>query len=340
MPSHDQLQVIRNLIEPSTSLSNAPDIIAIATQECERPLSQSWYIPPTSSSTCPQWSSFLDSTLQPKYTKISSLSLCSTHLSIYINSTTPSLVSNVQHDKVILGPGNLVGTKGSVAISFSLQQNNHNTINSKNNRNPSTPASFCFVNSHLKAGEDEESSKVRAMQLEKIQAGLWEIKGSSGRDAGFARMSDRVDYCFFVGDLNTRLTTMDRTTAMSVISSSSSSLAKSKSLLASDELSLLLNRSPALKGFKEGPISFLPTFKFNTDSDIYDTSSKQRIPAYTDRILFSSRTLLSRPFSARTLFQFGKRGDARGVRCLLYTDRPQIKCSDHKPVVGLYTATL
>ena len=39
--------------------------------------------------------------------------------------------------------------------------------------------------------------------------------------------------------------------------------------------------------FHEDAITFLPTFKYNKNSDVYDTSKKQRTPSYTDRILFS-----------------------------------------------------
>lgn len=39
------------------------------------------------------------------------------------------------------------------------------------------------------------------------------------------------------------------------------------------------------KGFQEAPIHFPPTYKFDIGCDVYDTTSKQRTPSYTVRIL-------------------------------------------------------
>jgi hypothetical protein len=39
--------------------------------------------------------------------------------------------------------------------------------------------------------------------------------------------------------------------------------------------------------FKEGAINFKPTFKLDIGTNDYDTSAKQRVPAYCDRILFT-----------------------------------------------------
>ena len=38
----------------------------------------------------------------------------------------------------------------------------------------------------------------------------------------------------------------------------------------------------------EGPLHFRPTYKFDKNSDDYDTSAKHRVPAWTDRILYKA----------------------------------------------------
>jgi hypothetical protein len=42
-----------------------------------------------------------------------------------------------------------------------------------------------------------------------------------------------------------------------------------------------------LRGFHEGPLDFFPTFKYDRVSPMYDTSEKQRIPAWCDRVIIS-----------------------------------------------------
>ncbi len=38
-------------------------------------------------------------------------------------------------------------------------------------------------------------------------------------------------------------------------------------------------------GFQESPIEFLPTYKFDVNTDTYDTSTKKRVPSWTVRFL-------------------------------------------------------
>ncbi len=66
--------------------------------------------------------------------------------------------------------------------------------------------------------------------------------------------------------------------------------------------------------FREGPLTFRPTFKYDDgDQDIYDTSSKRRVPSWTDRILFKQENCN-----------------------LKYYNRRECRFSDHRPVLGIF----
>ena len=53
-----------------------------------------------------------------------------------------------------------------------------------------------------------------------------------------------------------------------------------------DQLINLKPQNDILKRFVEGPLDFDPTYKYDRDCEIYDTSQKMRIPAWCDRVLF------------------------------------------------------
>ena len=59
------------------------------------------------------------------------------------------------------------------------------------------------------------------------------------------------------------------------------------SLRSSDQLIADKGNDELLWRFYEDELDFLPTFKYDKNSTVYDTSKKQRTPSYTDRILFS-----------------------------------------------------
>lgn len=44
-----------------------------------------------------------------------------------------------------------------------------------------------------------------------------------------------------------------------------------------------MHKPSPVQGFHEQPLNFLPTFKFNNNSDEYNL---KRVPSYTDRVLF------------------------------------------------------
>ena len=53
-----------------------------------------------------------------------------------------------------------------------------------------------------------------------------------------------------------------------------------------DQLRKAIESFQAFEAFQEAPITFPPTFKYDPGTDNYDSSSKNRIPAWCDRILW------------------------------------------------------
>ena len=68
--------------------------------------------------------------------------------------------------------------------------------------------------------------------------------------------------------------------------------------------------------FKEGEITFPPTYKYDVGTHIFDSSRKKRVPSWTDRILFMD--------------------DSNKVKQLEYSSVPGVSMSDHKPVNGIF----
>jgi hypothetical protein len=60
-------------------------------------------------------------------------------------------------------------------------------------------------------------------------------------------------------------------------------------LLRHDQLNQQRKLGRAFVGFEEGAIRFPPTYKYDKRADCFDTSSKKRSPAWTDRILYWTR---------------------------------------------------
>jgi len=135
-------------------------------------------------------------------------------------------------------------------------------------------------------------------------------------------LMDSMDHVFFCGDLNYRID-LPREITQYTVMQITECLQKGDeteadklrlSLLRHDQLSRVMSDGAAFPGFSEGKITFLPTFKFDKGTKSYDTSHKQRVPAFTDRILF-------RPL---------------GVRVLEYRSEVDATHSDHRPVSGTF----
>lgn len=177
-------------------------------------------------------------------------------------------------------------------------------------------SSICLVNCHLAAGQTQtvhrnndlsailESNVLPADQPSVISRDIY-IGGGDGS------MILDSEICILNGDLNYRIDTMGRDTVVKAVNANNF-----KKLLERDQLLVSRRRNPAflVRAFKECPITFAPTYKYDVGSDRYDTSEKRRAPAWCDRILY------------------------RGAGKIKQIDyrRHELRVSDHRPVSGLF----
>lgn len=112
--------------------------------------------------------------------------------------------------------------------------------------------------------------------------------------------------------------------------------------------------SAPFSGFSEGPLNFRPTYKFDRGTNTYDTSSKQRVPAWTDRILYSGAAPAAAAASACSSAtddgetggckrqEEGKMGAAKaraatgGMLLRAYRSVEDLNTSDHRPVIASF----
>eukprot|EP00123_Amoebidium_parasiticum_P018177 comp24124_c0_seq2/m.43765 comp24124_c0_seq2/g.43765 ORF comp24124_c0_seq2/g.43765 comp24124_c0_seq2/m.43765 type:complete len:870 (-) comp24124_c0_seq2:278-2887(-) len=230
-----------------------------------------------------------------KYLKVRSQQLVGMLLMVYVHE---SLVPNIRDcDAAMCGVGimGVMGNKGAVVIRLRL----FNTT-------------LCFLNCHLAA--DSQNWQKRNMDYMEIGRRIEFNPTLPPENWRGPYVPERLkitkhDYVFWLGDLNYRVN-MDNDTARSLIVAGELS-----ALLKYDQLTIERGRGTVFKGYKEGEITFPPTYKFDVGTHNYDSSEKQRVPSWTDRILYM--------------------GDS--VDQISYRSHPQITCSDHKPVSAVFT---
>lgn len=245
---------------------------------------------------------------------------------------------------VACGIGNVFHNKGAIAAFLQIKARNGELNDGKEKRQKSVK--MLFVNSHLAAHVknvdarnsdywrivSELEAQAPPMFLRPRQSSSPSDEFESNNDlSGGEYLTNSMDHIFFCGDLNYRIELPREHTQYlvsrleEILESDKDLIEKDKitrplyhELLRHDQLSRTLSTGRAFPGFTEGKISFSPTFKFDKGTSKYDTSHKQRIPAWTDRILF-------KPF---------------GVRVLEYDAATEAIHSDHRPVFGSFRASL
>ncbi|KNC75860.1 hypothetical protein SARC_11620 [Sphaeroforma arctica JP610] len=208
---------------------------------------------------------------------------------VYVKAHVAEHVRDVADTWVGVGLMNMMGNKGGVAVRFRL----HDT-------------SFLFINSHLAAHQDMVERRNQDFDQIQRRLVLPPLAPSVPHETASLDKTTIHDYdrVVWMGDLNYRIDLSNKKTRTLIDGSDWSDL------YCSDQLMKERAKGRVFNGFKEEEITFPPTYKFDFGTDMYDTSEKQRIPAWTDRVLYKPE----------------------GISCSNYTSHPTIMISDHKPV--------
>ena len=168
-----------------------------------------------------------------------------------------------------------------------------------------------FINAHLAARPERIAQ--RNEHFKAVMAGLDLCTSLRAQALGLTAVSEHT---WFLGDLNYRV---DLSFDEAHDACKELDFAK---LSSADQLLKQMGSNNVLSGFCEGPLEFLPTYRWERSSDFISYKRGQS-PSYTDRILHQSLP-----------------GVADKLALVEYTSAPQYYGSDHRPVRALYELSL
>ncbi|KAF7219497.1 inositol polyphosphate 5-phosphatase Ka isoform X3 [Nothobranchius furzeri] len=275
------------------------------------------------------WTHRLMSTLAPlNYVKVSSIRMQGLVLLCFSKLEHVPFIRDIQTTYTRTGIFGYWGNKGGVSIRLSLYGH-----------------MVCFLNCHLTAHMNYATERVDEFEYI-MDSQTFDCKKAS-------RISDHR-LVFWFGDLNFRIQDHGMHFVRSCINKQTYSL-----LWSNDQLIMLKKKEALLQDFEEGPLDFQPTYKFDLNSDTYDSSlyrtwfdlyGKKRKPAWTDRILWRVQPKAPSPeeqgencvgISQTKMKQLEEDEEyPLKVRQDFYTSSMEYRISDHKPVIGIFTLEL
>ncbi|ORZ20512.1 SacI homology domain-domain-containing protein [Absidia repens] len=214
-----------------------------------------------------------------KYVLLRSNQLVGAALIIFVKASVVENIRNVETSIKKTGMMGMAGNKGAVAIRMEYGD-----------------TSFCFLAAHFASGQSNVDD--RNADFHTINQGLQFQRG---------RSIDSHDNIVWVSDFNYRVSLVNEEARKYTASGNI------EALLRNDQLLREMNQGNVFQGYQEGLITFMPTYKYDNGTDTYDTSEKQRVPGWTDRILYKGSLLKQVQY-----------------------DRANLYTSDHRPVLALF----
>ncbi|TFK28598.1 DNase I-like protein [Coprinopsis marcescibilis] len=220
---------------------------------------------------------------------------------IFIKRAEGIVLREVAGASVKRGMGGKHGNKGAIISRFVIGD-----------------SSVCIVNCHIAAGQHAVRRRNTDITTIMESKSLFPSSDTEHTYVGGGTGAMILDHEFVIwnGDMNYRLE-LRREAALSAIRSGDLSLLKAHDQLLRE---FKTNRAFRLRGFYEGPINFLPTYKYDPRSNEYDSSEKRRVPSWCDRVLWRSRV----PNRMQQL----------------HYQRYECNLSDHRPVSAAFTITI
>ncbi|XP_052236515.1 phosphatidylinositol 4,5-bisphosphate 5-phosphatase A-like isoform X2 [Dreissena polymorpha] len=261
-----------------------PDIYGIGFQEMD---------PSESDDKTNQWTSRLTDTLGERdYVRLKVIRMQAISLQVYVKRSLLLNITSVESEFSKAGMGGWWGNKGGVSIRFDIGGVN-----------------LIIVNTHLAAHLEQMAERIEdfntVLQTQKF------------RDPDVENILDH-DYVFWMGDLNCRIEGLSKNEVLKLIEENNI-----EKLLKHDQLKQAQQEGLMFVDFNEGPITFKPTYKFDKDTDVYDTSTKERVPSWCDRILWKAHADI----------------DGLQVQKRKYYS-PAYSYGDHKPVAAKFDVNI
>lgn len=252
-----------------------------------------------------KWKDAIEQVLPPGYQLVAEQQLIGLYLVVYASPLVAPTVSSVSTSSIGTGIWHH-GNKGAVAARIVLGETTR----------------MVFINCHLAAGtgqlylqrrNDDAAEIAKHIKFSPVESGG--VQEEVGNGLG------EEDVTFWFGDLNYRLDSMPGEdvrrllmlhtqnkyhagleTKGNVVSLEGEDPSEDptanpyslqttlSSLLPHDELHAQMGVGKAFGGWREGPIRFLPTYKYDIgEVGTFDSSEKQRGPSWCDRILYRTR---------------------------------------------------